>query len=152
MYRSISPHFLLYLHFSPVKRLDTSLISKTRLPQIYPSHTPHLPLILNLVTRQPQAPSSTLCIPPLSCLPSKPEHNSLKVIAHATLRCRRQLLAAGPIDVFLPHRTLLFHDVENGEETGFGRQFDGNDGVASGGEDGRCEEREVRTDEVIVGA
>ena len=127
-----------------------SLLSKN-IPKLHHSHAPHFTFILDFITTQAQASLSTFSFPSLPSLASKPQCHSLEIIAHASLRSGPQFLPMC-CHILVENSIFFLHNVEDGQEGSFCRELDGNDGIANRRENGWCEQWNVRSHEIVVGA
>lgn len=127
------------------------LVGKAIRARIHPANAPHLPLIFPLVRTQTKTASAALGLLPLSSLPAEPERDTLEVLLHAPLGARRQSASsAWAGHVFVEDLGFLVDDVEDAQESRFGRELDGDDHVAHGSEDGRHDGGEVRSNDVVM--
>lgn len=123
--------------------------------QFHPPHRPDLPLILLLISSQPQSSTALPTIFPssfrLGALPRlsrQPERDPLEVVPHGPLDRRLQRIPTGwGSHVPIEEIRVAVHGGEECEESLFRRQLDGDEGVAGAAEHRRREERQVRGDE-----
>jgi len=127
------------------------LIRESTRAGLHAANRPDLLLVFDLVSAETKAAGTALRFLPLSGLAAQPERNALEVLLHAPLGAGRQRASgAGARHVLVEDLGLFLDDVEDGQESCFRGELDGDDHVAHRSEDGRDDGGQVGTHDVVV--